>query len=119
MIANRLGLRKYSELVYNAFMAVFDTLPLAAVVDDQFFCVHGGISPDMDTIDDLDMVSGFAPFYCFYIKQRTRSIDSRNLLTPESCVTSYGRTLQKNTTRLWTSRSPRIAFEVVLIIIRE
>ena len=43
-------------------MEVFDTLPLAAIVDNQFFCAHGGISPDMDTIDDLDMVSGFAPF---------------------------------------------------------
>jgi len=64
VITNQLGLRKYSEVVYNAFMEVFDTLPLAAVVDNQFFCAHGGISPDLDTIDDLDMVSVFNPLYC-------------------------------------------------------
>lgn len=44
-------------------MEVFDTLPLAAVVDDQFFCVHGGISPNMDTIDDLEMVRVHLPLY--------------------------------------------------------
>lgn len=44
-------------------MEVFDTLPLAAVVDDQFFCVHGGISPSMDTVDDLDMVRASTPLH--------------------------------------------------------
>ena len=78
-------------------MEVFDTLPLAAVVDNQFFCVHGGIGPDMDTIDDLDMVSVFR-FLLLILKQSNRSIDFRNLQTPELCVTSYGRTQQKKMT---------------------
>lgn len=32
-------------------------MPLAAVVDEKFFCVHGGISPDLHTIDDIDKVT--------------------------------------------------------------
>jgi diadenosine tetraphosphatase ApaH/serine/threonine PP2A family protein phosphatase len=31
-------------------------MPLAAIVDDRFFCVHGGISPELHTIKDIDKV---------------------------------------------------------------
>jgi serine/threonine-protein phosphatase 2B catalytic subunit len=31
-------------------------MPLAAIVDDKFFCVHAGISPDIETVHDIDKV---------------------------------------------------------------
>lgn len=47
------GMHKYSLDVYEAAVKSFWSLPLTALVDGRFFCVHGGISPQLNTLDDL------------------------------------------------------------------
>jgi serine/threonine-protein phosphatase 2B catalytic subunit len=44
---------KYDEEIYDAIMTSFDYLPLAAIVNNTFFCVHGGLSPDVTTIKEI------------------------------------------------------------------
>ena len=34
-------------------MDLFDHLPLAAIVEGKILCIHGGLSPDIKTIDQI------------------------------------------------------------------
>lgn len=45
--------------MWKHFTDTFDYLPMTAVVADRIFCLHGGLSPSIDTLDharDLDRV---------------------------------------------------------------
>ncbi|EZG70504.1 serine/threonine-protein phosphatase [Gregarina niphandrodes] len=47
-------LRKYgSSTVWRYCTEVFDYLALAALVDNKYLCVHGGLSPHISTIDAI------------------------------------------------------------------
>ena len=50
---------KYSADLYEDVLASFNALPLAAVVNRQFLCLHGGLSPELETVDDIRAIDRF------------------------------------------------------------
>ena len=50
------GLVKYDQEVYDAIMDLFDHLPLAGIVNGKFLCIHGGISNEFQTIEEIDKI---------------------------------------------------------------
>ena len=54
-------LRKYrSEIVYSLFAELFDSMPIAAVIGDSVFCVHGGLAEGAMTLDEISKINRFA-----------------------------------------------------------
>ena len=47
------------EDLYEYFMEAFEALPIAAEVNGDYLCVHGGISPHLETIEDINQINRF------------------------------------------------------------
>lgn len=45
--------------VWQYFNKLFDFLPMAATVANKIFCVHGGLSPQVETLADIDSINRF------------------------------------------------------------
>eukprot|EP00628_Pelagophyceae_sp_CCMP2097_P000054 CAMPEP_0184093904 /NCGR_PEP_ID=MMETSP0974-20121125/8991_1 /TAXON_ID=483370 /ORGANISM="non described non described, Strain CCMP2097" /LENGTH=346 /DNA_ID=CAMNT_0026396683 /DNA_START=161 /DNA_END=1198 /DNA_ORIENTATION=+ len=45
--------RAYGLKLWKSFNDVFNCMPVAAVVDGKIFCVHGGLSPELRSLDQI------------------------------------------------------------------
>ena len=50
---------KYDLEVYDRFMEAFDSLPIACIINDKFISVHGGISPSLHLVPEINKINRF------------------------------------------------------------
>jgi len=48
--------RRYNIKMWKKFQDVFNVLPFAAVVDEKIFCIHAGLSPDLNNPDQIKRI---------------------------------------------------------------
>jgi len=46
-------IKNYNITIWRAFNNVFTYLPISAIIDDKIFCIHGGISPDLTSLQNI------------------------------------------------------------------
>lgn len=52
----RLPLITGSHKLWKNFVDVFNTLPIAATINDKIFCIHGGLSPELTNFNQIENI---------------------------------------------------------------
>jgi serine/threonine-protein phosphatase PP1 catalytic subunit len=45
--------RRYSVKLWKTFLDAFNNLPVAALIDDKILCMHGGLSPELHSLEQI------------------------------------------------------------------
>ncbi len=48
--------RRYNIKLWKTFIDCFNCLPVAALIDDRILCMHGGLSPDLQSIEQIKKI---------------------------------------------------------------
>ena len=51
-----IGKRRCGNKVWKTFCNAFDCIPVAAVVGSRMFCVHGGLSPYLSDLSEINTI---------------------------------------------------------------
>ena len=48
--------RRYNIRIWKSFCEVFNYLPVAAIIDDKILCMHGGLSPELYSLEQIKKI---------------------------------------------------------------
>ena len=48
--------RRYSVKLWKIFSDCFNCLPVSALISDRILCMHGGLSPSLQSVDDISSI---------------------------------------------------------------
>lgn len=49
--------RRYNIKLWKTFTNCFNAMPIAALIDEKIFCMHGGLSPDLHSLDQIKRIA--------------------------------------------------------------
>ena len=49
--------RRYNVRIWSSFTDLFNYLPVAAIIDDKILCMHGGLSPELKNLQNIESIS--------------------------------------------------------------
>ena len=47
---------RYNIKLWKTFIDLFNYMPVAALIDKKIFCMHGGLSPDLNSMDQIRLI---------------------------------------------------------------
>jgi serine/threonine-protein phosphatase PP1 catalytic subunit len=48
--------RRFNVRLWKIFCDCFNCLPMAALIDDKVLCMHGGFSPELNSLDQINNI---------------------------------------------------------------
>ena len=49
--------RRYNIKLWKTFTDFFNCLPIAALIDEKILCMHGGLSPELNNLEQIKKIS--------------------------------------------------------------
>ena len=51
-----LGKNRFSTKLWKKFVDCFNCMPVAAIIEDKILCMHGGLSPDLQSYSQINSI---------------------------------------------------------------
>ena len=48
------AINKFDADIYDIFCDLFDNMPISATVNNDYLCLHGGLSPDLEDLEQIN-----------------------------------------------------------------